>query len=311
MLSQIGDGELQSLEAMFKAGTQALVVVYQGYKQVKGIKDEVLRKKEQAKLSQLLLEYTQKYPFMFKGDVTDLSYFLNRSALPIEDINKLDPALRETVKKNLNELIHQGFLQISPAGREIILTNNGKEFIKKPEFLERVTKSNIEANELIEKGIGQEQENRRFVPNQNGQINYEDGLVNNEAEIIAENVKKAKSNAAMTVTKKGVVYKPLPDQQEALKFVKYKRFKKKARLTKKALKEVTVKNVKTAAQTTGKIATQTATVAGKTAEGAAKATGVASGAATAGIGTAATVGYEVLTGGFKVVSGLVRKIGEK
>lgn len=74
-------------------------------------------------------------PFMFTGQVTDLSYFAIRPDMPISMIESIpDEKLRAAVKDEFNRAAREGKVRID--GGRITLTPEGNKYINKPEFRE-------------------------------------------------------------------------------------------------------------------------------------------------------------------------------
>lgn len=72
-------------------------------------------------------------PFMFTGQVTDLSYFAVRPDMPVSMIENIpDEKLRAAVKDEFNRAAREGKIRID--GGRITITPEGKDYISKPEF---------------------------------------------------------------------------------------------------------------------------------------------------------------------------------
>lgn len=75
--------------------------------------------------------------FVFTGQSTDLSYFTNNNVMSVQMIESIpDAQLRTAVKEEFNKAIHAGKLEMDMNAGTIKLTEKGKDFISKPEFIQ-------------------------------------------------------------------------------------------------------------------------------------------------------------------------------
>ena len=107
--------------------------------------------RELEKLSNLLKKSAEKWPassppsnepFDFTGQGTDLSYFSNHSEMPISMIDNIqDEHIKSAVKDEFNKAAHSGKITISKEKVSITITQEGKEYINKPEFKQAASKN--------------------------------------------------------------------------------------------------------------------------------------------------------------------------
>lgn len=96
-----------------------------------------------------LLEYAKQTPFMFRGDINDLSAFWDKKIMSFDEFARLEPKLCETVKTNYTWFAEKGYLKIDNVNQTISITKSGQEYIFKSDFIMLVIKTNIETNQLI------------------------------------------------------------------------------------------------------------------------------------------------------------------
>ena len=93
--------------------------------------------------------------FVFTGQSTDLRYFSRFNEMPISMIENIpDETLKNAVIDEFNKAVLSGKVNISRQTGKITITNEGKKFIKKPEFKIAAAKDYEAAMRNMEQTIG-------------------------------------------------------------------------------------------------------------------------------------------------------------
>ncbi|MEG0614212.1 MAG: hypothetical protein RR540_00535 [Oscillospiraceae bacterium] len=86
--------------------------------------------------SPIITKIASDTPFIFTGQITDLSYFQNAKSMPISAINSLEPELQVAVKDNFEKAAKDGLIKIDNQTGTISITVKGEKYIQNPTFLE-------------------------------------------------------------------------------------------------------------------------------------------------------------------------------
>lgn len=197
MLDRLTENETSQL---FLIAEKTASAAFKLYKYIK-----TKQKENKAKLDKKIAELTKKANenlFLFRGNIYDLSYFWDKRKLALNEIEKIpDEALRQAVKKNINELVKEGYITLSDEKDCLILTQKGEELINSPNFISSAALDRMNVCEKIKVAVSQKQ---KTVPNE-PEINFNDNLVNNSSEIIRESAKKEANTAPKKATEQASV----------------------------------------------------------------------------------------------------------
>lgn len=149
-LDHITNDELADVaEGFEKAITLCLEIsrVLQNYKKTGDNGYELLR---------VIKEYREKTPFIFKGDLTDLSYFWQHGAMAMTEIQALPEEIRSNVEKNLTVMYQEGLVVFNSETQAFMLTEKGRETIFTTQYVSEVMKSDMDTYYRIENGLESE-----------------------------------------------------------------------------------------------------------------------------------------------------------
>lgn len=140
-LHRMSDGELADVFLGFEAAGKGAMFVYQQLQRV-------IDAKKRTDLSKLLLDYSQKHPFVFSGTDTDLKYFWGHKDLPFSEIENIgDEKIKKAVKENFNKLIKNGYVEISNGC--LLPTEKCSKYIYNTKFANGAVLSDIAVSDAI------------------------------------------------------------------------------------------------------------------------------------------------------------------
>lgn len=184
MLERLTEQELSDvsmvLESSFKLAFRAI---------------EYTMRKDMGKAKKAAQDFQKAAPQIFKGNIYDMSYFWGYKNLPFSVLDSLPKDICKAVKQNFDGLMQQGYVQAKD--KAVVLTGKGEQLINNPEFIRAAIQDRSNGLGDIKKVVEQEY-NRRIAQLGESQanapaINYQDGLVNNTNELIAEAGKRSGS----------------------------------------------------------------------------------------------------------------------
>lgn len=149
MLERIVDDELSGTYLIFQ---EAITTSTELYVRIK----EYQETKNNASLAKEIVQYRNDYPFMFRGNVYDMSYFWNHSELPLPEIRKLHSDLQHEVMKTFNDLARKKYVKFLPDRDCYVLTPRGKQQLYKSRFVLHSLQGDMEINRQIANGIQDE-----------------------------------------------------------------------------------------------------------------------------------------------------------
>lgn len=153
VLERIVDEELSDTYMIFQDATKMSMELYNRVKEFQETKQDIA-------LANEIVQYRNEYPFMFRGNVFDMSYFWNHSELPLPEIRKLHTELQHQVMKTFNNLAKEKYVKFLPDKDCYVLTPKGKNQLYKSRFVLHTLQGDVEINQKIEGGIRNELSSR-------------------------------------------------------------------------------------------------------------------------------------------------------
>ncbi len=202
MLAQLTNNELSDI---LNVAEQSISTAFRIYNFVKS----GAARKEYSNL----LSSTKNDIFVFRGNIYDMSYFWKSPTLPLSEIEALPENIKIAVKNNFNSLAEKGYITLSADKTALECTESGAELCNSHNFIAEACRNRMDVCNDIKTVVKQEQEKRKMQHAAVGQaapkpaevpntpvINYNDNLVNNTSEIVAEAGKKGGKEIAQRTT---------------------------------------------------------------------------------------------------------------
>ncbi len=115
-------------------------------------------------IKELFSKHVNQMPFVFHGNMHDLSYFWKSPTLPLKDINALPPELQTAVLKTMNAAHQNGLLLYTDGSFQI--TEQGHRYIHDLDYISNVVHTDHDLSQkmvdLMEQNAPQQPS--RFVP---------------------------------------------------------------------------------------------------------------------------------------------------
>lgn len=113
---------------------------------VYGYISDIIGKNKNNKAVSDIVKTNPEQPFIFTGQITDLSYFQSNQTLPVSAIAEIgDEKLTQSVKCTFEDCAKNKLVSIDNESSTISLTKKGKSYISKESFVKQAKKDQLKA----------------------------------------------------------------------------------------------------------------------------------------------------------------------